>query len=75
MLEILRQDYILAARANGLSERVVLISHGLRNALLPVVTYIRLFVGTVLSGTPITETVFSYPGLGQQFVQFILGFR
>jgi peptide/nickel transport system permease protein len=71
MLEILRQDYILAARANGLSERVVLISHGLRNALLPVVTYVGLFVGTVLSGTPITETVFSYPGLGQQFVGYI----
>ena len=71
MLEILRQDYILSARANGLSERVVLISHGLRNALLPVVTYIGLFVGAVLSGTPITETVFSYPGLGQQFVAYI----
>jgi ABC-type dipeptide/oligopeptide/nickel transport system permease component len=72
MLEILRQDYILSARANGLSERVVLISHGLRNALLPVVTYMGLFIGTVLSGTPITETVFSYPGLGQQFVAYIL---
>ncbi|MHA1123994.1 MAG: ABC transporter permease [Candidatus Heimdallarchaeota archaeon] len=71
MLEILRQDYILAARANGLSERVVLISHGLRNALLPVVTYMGLFIGAVLSGTPITETVFSYPGLGQQFVSYI----
>ncbi len=71
MLEILRQDYILSARANGLSERAVLISHGLRNALLPVVTYIGLFVGSVLSGTPITETVFSFPGLGRKFVQYI----
>lgn len=71
MLEILRQDYILSARANGLSERAVLISHGLRNALLPVVTYIGLFVGAVLSGTPITETVFSYPGLGKKFVDYI----
>ncbi|MHA1629708.1 MAG: ABC transporter permease [Candidatus Heimdallarchaeota archaeon] len=71
MLEILRQDYILAARANGLSERAVLIGHGLRNALLPVVTYIGLFVGGVLAGAPITETVFSYPGLGNKFVQYI----
>ncbi len=71
MLEILRQDYILSARANGLSERAVLISHGLRNALLPVVTYVGLFVGAVLAGTPITETVFSYPGLGNKFVQYI----
>ncbi|MFW9924335.1 MAG: ABC transporter permease [Candidatus Thorarchaeota archaeon] len=71
MLEILRQDYILAARANGLSERAVLISHGLRNALLPVVTFIGLFVGGVLAGAPITETVFSYPGLGNRFVYYI----
>ncbi|NHJ48104.1 MAG: ABC transporter permease [Asgard group archaeon] len=71
MLEILRQDYILSARANGLSERSVLIGHGLRNALLPVVTYIGLFVGGVLAGTPITETVFSYPGLGQKFVEYV----
>jgi peptide/nickel transport system permease protein len=71
MLEILRQDYILAARSNGLSERSVLIGHGLRNALLPVVTYIGLFVGGVLAGTPITETVFSYPGLGQKFVEYV----
>ncbi|MHA1220250.1 MAG: ABC transporter permease [Candidatus Heimdallarchaeota archaeon] len=71
MLEILRQDYILAARANGLSERAVLIGHGLRNALLPVVTYIGLFIGGVLAGAPITETVFSYPGLGSKFVEYI----
>ena len=71
MLEILRQDYILAARANGLSERAVLISHGLRNALLPVVVYIGLFIGGVLAGAPITETVFSYPGLGNKFVEYI----
>ena len=71
MLDILRQDYILSARANRLSERAVLISHGLRNALLPVVTYIGLFVGAVLGGTPITETVFSFPGLGRKFVQYI----
>ncbi|NPE08869.1 MAG: ABC transporter permease [Asgard group archaeon] len=71
MLEILRQDYILSARANGLSERAVLISHGLRNALLPVVTYIGLFIGGVLAGAPITETVFSYPGLGQKFVEYV----
>ncbi|MEA2070189.1 MAG: ABC transporter permease [Asgard group archaeon] len=72
MLEILRQDYILAARANGLSERAVLISHGLRNALLPVVTYVGLTIGSILAGTPITETVFSYPGLGNKFTEYIV---
>ncbi|MBD3190018.1 MAG: ABC transporter permease subunit [Candidatus Heimdallarchaeota archaeon] len=71
MLEVLRQDYILAARANGLSERAVLIGHGLRNALIPVVTYVGLFVGTVLAGAPITETVFSFPGLGNKFVDAV----
>lgn len=71
MLEVLRQDYILAARANGLSERAVLIGHGLRNALIPVVTYVGLFIGTVLAGAPITETVFSYPGLGNKFVDAV----
>lgn len=69
MLEILRQDYILAARASGLKERTVVYKHGLRNALIPVVTYVGLYFGGLLAGAPITETVFNWPGVGQLFVQ------
>lgn len=69
MLEVLRQDYILAARASGLKERTVTYKHGLRNALIPVVTYIGLYFGGLLAGAPITETVFNWPGVGQLFVQ------
>ena len=68
MLEVLRQDYILAARASGLSERSVIYRHALRNALIPVVTYVGLFFGTMLAGAPITETVFNWPGVGRLFV-------
>ncbi|MDH5450984.1 MAG: ABC transporter permease [Candidatus Bathyarchaeota archaeon] len=69
MLEVLRQDYILAARASGLSERTVIYKHALRNALIPVVTYIGLYFGGVLAGAPITETVFNWPGVGRLFVE------
>jgi ABC-type dipeptide/oligopeptide/nickel transport system permease component len=69
MLEILRQDYILAARASGLSERTVVYKHALRNALIPVVTYVGLYFGSMLAGAPITETVFNWPGVGRLFVE------
>lgn len=69
MLEVMRQDYILAARANGLSERNILTRHAMRNVLLPLVTFIGINVGGLLAGAPITETVFSWPGLGTYFVQ------
>jgi ABC-type dipeptide/oligopeptide/nickel transport system permease component len=68
MLEVLRQDYILAATASGLKERTVIYKHGLRNALIPVVTYVGLYFGGLLAGAPITETVFNWPGVGQLFV-------
>src|SRR5438094_6129858 len=68
MLEVLRQDFILAARASGLKERTVIYKHGLRNALIPVVTYVGLYFGGLLAGAPITETVFNWPGVGQLFV-------
>jgi ABC-type dipeptide/oligopeptide/nickel transport system permease component len=71
MLEILRQDYILAARAGGLSERTVVYKHALRNALIPVVTYIGLYFGGMLAGAPITETVFNWPGVGRLYVQAV----
>lgn len=65
MLEVLGQDYVRTARAKGLDERVVVRKHGLRNALLPVVTVIGLSFGTLLSGAILTETVFSWPGIGR----------
>jgi len=68
MLEVLRQDYILAARASGLAERTVTYKHGLRNALIPVVSYVGLYFGGLLAGAPVTETVFNWPGIGQLFV-------
>jgi ABC-type dipeptide/oligopeptide/nickel transport system permease component len=69
MLEVLRQDYILAARASGLSERTVIYKHALRNALIPVITYVGLYFGGILAGAPITETVFNWPGVGRLFVE------
>ncbi|MHA1686224.1 MAG: ABC transporter permease [Candidatus Heimdallarchaeaceae archaeon] len=68
MLEVLRQDYILAARANGLSERVITWKHAFRNVLIPVVTYVGLFLASALAGAPITETLFTWPGLGYRYV-------
>lgn len=68
MLEILRLDYILAARASGLKETAVIYKHGLRNALIPITTYVGLYFGGLLTGAPITETVFNWPGVGQLFV-------
>jgi len=71
MLEVLRQDYILAATASGLSERTVIYKHGLRNVMIPVITYIGLYLGGMLAGAPITETVFNWPGLGKLYVQAV----
>ena len=69
MLETLRQDYILAARASGLSERTVTYRYALRNAITPVVTVIGFSFGAALGGAPATETVFSWPGLGYAFAR------
>ena len=65
MLDVLNQDYVRTARAKGLREQVVLLQHGLRNALLPVVTVIGLQVAILLSGAFVTETVFAWPGIGR----------
>jgi len=64
MLEVLSQDYIRTARAKGLIERWVILKHALKNALLPVITIIGLQFGTLLSGAILTETIFSWPGIG-----------
>jgi ABC-type dipeptide/oligopeptide/nickel transport system permease component len=65
MLEVLSQDYVVTARSKGLSERVVIIKHAFRNALIPVVTMLGLEFGFLLSGVVVTETVFSWPGVGR----------
>lgn len=65
MQEVLRSDFIRTARAKGLKEAPVVLSHGLRNALLPVVTVIGLDFGSYLTGSILTETIFSWPGVGR----------
>lgn len=72
MLEVIRQDYIRTARAKGLPERVVVYKHALRNAMIPVITVIGLQMGALLGGAVLTETVFSWPGLGSRLVDAIL---
>jgi ABC-type dipeptide/oligopeptide/nickel transport system permease component len=65
MQEVLRSDFVRTARAKGLGELPVVLSHGLRNALLPVVTVIGLDFGSYLTGSILTETIFSWPGVGR----------
>ncbi|HUF44133.1 MAG TPA: ABC transporter permease [Aestuariivirgaceae bacterium] len=65
MIDVLRQDYIRTARAKGLSERAVLLVHGLRNAILPVIAMIGLDIGIFMSGAVVVESVFGWPGIGQ----------
>jgi peptide/nickel transport system permease protein len=67
MLEVLRQDYVRTARAKGLFERVVIIKHALRNALIPVVTILVFDIAAIFSGAILTETTFSYPGMGRLY--------
>jgi peptide/nickel transport system permease protein len=68
MLEILRSDYVLAARASGLSERKVVYKYALRNAIGPVITYLGISLGAIIAGAPMTEYVFNWPGLGRRYV-------
>jgi peptide/nickel transport system permease protein len=65
MLEVMRQDYIMLARSKGLPERIVIYRHAMKNAMIPTVTVVGLAFGGLLTGAPITETVFSWPGLGR----------
>lgn len=71
MLEVLSADYIRTAHAKGLRERAVVINHALRNAWLPVITVVGLQVGRLMSGAILTETVFSWPGIGRWLVDAI----
>jgi ABC-type dipeptide/oligopeptide/nickel transport system permease component len=71
VMEELTSDYVRTARAKGLPERVVLLRHALRNALIPILTILGLQFGTLLAGTIVTETIFSWPGIGRLAVQAI----
>jgi len=65
MLEVMQEDYIRTARAKGLAERAVVLRHGFRNALVPVITVLGLDTGNYLTGSILTETIFGWPGLGR----------
>ena len=71
MLEVLREDYVRTARAKGLSPARVVFVHALRNALIPVLTVFGLQVGTLLAGAVLTETIFSWPGIGKWLIDAI----
>jgi peptide/nickel transport system permease protein len=72
MLEVIRQDYILTARAKGLSEQSVIFRHALRNALLPVITILGLSVPGLIGGSVIFETIFAIPGMGKLFYDGVM---
>ena len=72
LLEVLGEDYVRTARAKGLSRFRVVVIHALRNALIPVITVIGLMLGTILTGAILTETIFSWPGLGRWLVSAVL---
>ena len=73
MLEVMSLDYVRTARAKGLREQAVIVRHGLRNALLPVVTIIGAYVPNLLGGAVFIESIFSWPGLGRLYLEGIEG--
>ncbi|MCB9452906.1 MAG: ABC transporter permease [Anaerolineaceae bacterium] len=72
MLDVLNQDYMTTARAKGLRERTVILRHGLRNAMFPVLTVVGILIGRILSGSFIVETIFNIPGIGRLGVTAVL---
>ena len=72
MLEVMRQDFMLTAKAKGLPQRIVILKHGLKNALLPVITILGLSVPGLIGGSVIIESIFALPGLGQLFYQAVM---
>ena len=72
MLEVIHQDFIRTARAKGLSERAVVFKHALRNALIPIITLVGLYLPFLLSGAVLVETIFAWPGMGRAIVEAIL---
>ena len=71
MIEELRELYVLAARARGVSHTRAVLKHAFRNSLIPIVTVLGLQVGSVLTGAVITETIFAWPGVGRLLIQSI----
>ena len=71
MLEVLRQDYIRTARANGIRERKVMFKHAMKNALIPVITYVGPMIAAILTGSFVIERIFALPGMGKYFVESI----
>ncbi|MGB2842751.1 MAG: nickel ABC transporter permease [Halobacteriota archaeon] len=71
MLDVLNQDYIVTAKAKGLDERTILLKHALKNAMLPVITFVGLQLGFLLGGAVIVETIFAWPGIGRLLVDSI----
>ena len=72
LLEVLGQDYIRTAKAKGLSERIVILRHAMKNAMIPVLTIVGLGVGNLLAGTVIVEFVFGIPGMGRLLIESLL---
>ena len=72
MLEVLGEDYMRTARAKGLASKRIVFVHGLRNALVPVITVIGLMAGSIVTGAVLTETIFSWPGIGRWLVESVL---
>jgi peptide/nickel transport system permease protein len=71
MLEVIRQDFIRTARAKGLSERVVIFKHAMRNSLIPIITLLGLQIPVLFGGTVFIETIFAWPGMGRAIVDAI----
>ena len=74
MLDALSQDFVKTARAKGVSERRVVFRHALRNAMLPVVTNLGLEIPFLFTGAVVTETIFSWPGMGREFINSVASF-
>ena len=72
MIDALGRDFISTARAKGVPERTIVFKHGLRNALLPIITFFGLGLGHLLGGAAVTESIFNWPGLGRLMVDSIL---
>ena len=73
LVDVLKSDYIRTAKAKGLSSRTIIFKHALRNSLIPIVTYLGPLVAGILTGSFVVEKIFAIPGLGNQFVQTVLG--
>ncbi|MBW6410031.1 ABC transporter permease [Clostridium weizhouense] len=71
LLDVLKSDYIRTAKAKGLSKGTVILKHGLRNSLIPIVTYIGPLIASILTGSFVVEKIFAIPGLGNEFVQSV----